>query len=291
METVNNIEFSIVLVTPELAKTWLETNIGNRKIKPRAIASYAKDMLAGDWSITNDAITFDNDGKLTNGQNRLHAVIKSNTSQMFAVLKGIKHNKNMDRPSIRSVSDNLRMFTDLPELFSRNVVIGMCNYILKILNKEEKTVTTVYNFMKQYENEITNFYNDVGFGVKVKNSKYLNASILSAFFVAYVNGVDAELLKCTRKVLQTGEYAYDGYSLDRFLPAVKLERALRDCWFKNHDERYSGFLKTMFCINSISENKYLKQKNREIDEIVYDITYDVKSLKECHEVRLANANK
>ena len=75
-------------------------------------------MKCGRWTLNNDAITFDKSGVLTNGQHRLTAIIKSETSQEMAVMYGVEHNINMDRPAMRSVGDNLSIFS---EIFPRSL--------------------------------------------------------------------------------------------------------------------------------------------------------------------------
>lgn len=281
------IETMVVLVTPELASKWLEKNINNRSLRKQVVESYANDMKNGNWSLIGDSITFDEDDCLTNGQHRLTAVIKSGTSQYFNVMKGIPHNICVDRPAVRSVGDNISIFTDLAPVFSQTYTIGMVRFILRYLGIESRSVTPTYEFMKTFEKEIVNYFDEIGIGQK-KANKYRNSPILAAFFLAYINGVPSDILIKARKAFVSGEYVYDGYEVERFLPIIKLEKIVKESYFKTHGERYSVFLRAMFALNSINENKYLKVKNREIDEIVYDIEYKGKKLSERHERILLN---
>lgn len=59
-----------VLVTPELAAEWLNHNTRNREKRPKRIAAYARDMAAGRWRRSGEAIKFAPDGTLLDGQNR-----------------------------------------------------------------------------------------------------------------------------------------------------------------------------------------------------------------------------
>jgi hypothetical protein len=127
-------------------------------------------------------------------------------------------------------------------------------------------------------------------GSSGRGNKYKNASILSAFFLAYINGVDTELLINTRKTIANNEYVYDGYDYNRFLPAVKLNMSLRSVSLKYAKPRYDSFLRTMYAIQCIEKNRHLKAINRPIDEIVYDISYNGKSFSKCHEKRVMNQN-
>lgn len=79
----------LLSVSPKLAQTWLDSvNTRNRSINPRRVDEHARAMAAGTWVISNDAIAFDNEGQLINGQHRLSAIVKSNTTQMFVVIEG-----------------------------------------------------------------------------------------------------------------------------------------------------------------------------------------------------------
>lgn len=286
-DNTKNIESMVVLVTPDLASQWLKKNTKNRKVRKMVVNSYAEDMKNGNWSLIGDSITFDEDGVLTNGQHRLYAITKSETSQYFNVMKGVPHNMCVDRPAVRSVGDNLSMFTDLPDVFSQNYVIGMCRFILRYLGIESRSITPTYLFMKTFQTEIENYFNDIGIGQR-KANRYRNSPILSAFFLAYINGVSSDILLKARKTFVSGEYVYDDYDIDRFIPIIKLDKVVNASYFKTHAERYSIFLRTLFAIHSVADNKYLKQKNRESDEIVYDIEYNGKKLSDRHEIIMLN---
>lgn len=79
----------VVTVSPEMAKRWLGQNTHNRRLKPRAIAAYARDMVAGDWKLTGEAIKFDIHGRMLDGQNRCHAIILANVSVQMLVIRDL----------------------------------------------------------------------------------------------------------------------------------------------------------------------------------------------------------
>ena len=43
-----------VLVTPELAKTWLDLNVRNRKIRPHHVSSLVREYWSGGWRVTSE---------------------------------------------------------------------------------------------------------------------------------------------------------------------------------------------------------------------------------------------
>lgn len=101
---------SYVHVTPEIAERWLRSNTANRAIRHTKVNQYARDMLAGRWTLSNDDLCFDVDGRLQNGQHRLNAVILSGCTVVMGVKRNLPRTAmhNMDTGAARSASEVLR---------------------------------------------------------------------------------------------------------------------------------------------------------------------------------------
>lgn len=70
-------------VTPEMARNWLENKRGsvkNRNLISSAVEYYSRSMKKGEWKLNGESIKFDNQGNLIDGQNRLAACVKADTS-------------------------------------------------------------------------------------------------------------------------------------------------------------------------------------------------------------------
>ncbi len=82
----------IIKVTPAIAKKWLETNTeNNRNLDTRHVNAMAYDMTTGKWrQDTGEAIKFDRNGKLIDGQHRLHAIVKANFTTYMLVVTNLK---------------------------------------------------------------------------------------------------------------------------------------------------------------------------------------------------------
>ncbi|NUN01320.1 MAG: hypothetical protein HUU41_09415 [Bryobacteraceae bacterium] len=65
-----------MLITPELARQWLERNVRNRPISENTVIAYGLDMLEGRWQYDGAPIRFDTDGNLIDGQHRLSRLLK-----------------------------------------------------------------------------------------------------------------------------------------------------------------------------------------------------------------------
>lgn len=75
-------------IGPDKAMKYLERNVSNRPLRRMRAEMYAEMMTRGLWRFTHEAIAFDEDGNLLNGQHRLQAVVLSGTTQQFFVVRG-----------------------------------------------------------------------------------------------------------------------------------------------------------------------------------------------------------
>lgn len=101
------VSVSTVIVTPEIATRWLASNTFNRKLRPAKVARYASDMAAGRWTVDASMICFDTQGRLMNGQHRLHAIVASGASIPFVVMRNTPDEAmaTMDTGALRTGGD------------------------------------------------------------------------------------------------------------------------------------------------------------------------------------------
>lgn len=101
-----------VLVSPETANVWLNTEVRNRPLQRASMLTYRTDMLAGRWAYTATPICFDWDGHLIDGKNRLTALASTNNPNLrlpFAVARGLDPDIQMfmDQGARRSTGQQL----------------------------------------------------------------------------------------------------------------------------------------------------------------------------------------
>lgn len=76
--SATTITTKVMTITPDLARSWLSSsNIENREVKQKTVEKYAGRIMAGEWIIVDQLISFDVNGRLQNGQHRLMAVVKT----------------------------------------------------------------------------------------------------------------------------------------------------------------------------------------------------------------------
>lgn len=102
---------SLVDVTPKQAEAWLASNRKNRRLRQRQVDAYARDMAAGNWQVTGEAIQFAENGDLINGQHRLTAVVQSGVTVPMFVVRGLNAEAMtvLDSGAKRTSSDALAL--------------------------------------------------------------------------------------------------------------------------------------------------------------------------------------
>ena len=111
-ELTPGVTFEIVELTPELAKEFLERlPERQRQLSQPSVDMYASDMLEGEWIFTGDAIRFDTEGNLIDGQHRCTAVVESGRTVPAVVIRGLASDAilNLDNGRRRSFADDLKI--------------------------------------------------------------------------------------------------------------------------------------------------------------------------------------
>ena len=101
----------IVLLTPDIALNWLKRNSDNRSFSRDSARLLAAEMNHGYWRENGEAVIFDTNGILIDGQHRLQAVVNSGHEYRVPIITGIQ---SMARPTVdtgkkRSGAQNLQM--------------------------------------------------------------------------------------------------------------------------------------------------------------------------------------
>lgn len=119
------------LVTPVLAAEWLsEKNQMNRGKRRKRLAVLTQDMEDGYFEQTGEPITFDCDGYLVNGQHRLTAVVESEESQEFLIVRGVlpRVRTAIDANSPRRFADDLQMAGETSAVTKESLIRAMVRW-------------------------------------------------------------------------------------------------------------------------------------------------------------------
>lgn len=139
---------SFVWVTPEIAKSWLGKNLKNRNISKGLVERYRRDMDAGDWAFTGEAVKFSAEGTLLDAQHRLHAVILHGQPVLMLIVRGLDKAAQdvMDTGRRRTAADMLAMHEE------PNASLTAATARLAVAYNEGRIKTSE----SQYVGEVTN---------------------------------------------------------------------------------------------------------------------------------------
>jgi len=158
----SNIESQWVLVTPELAKYYLESNVKNRSVRDRHVVKMISDMTNKRWEETHMGIGFDENGVLVDGQHRLYAIIQSNTPQWILITTGLSENAR----SVIDIGAKRKAADFLPGAY-RDMRSSAIRYLLALHKRNGESFTAqqlAYDTQQITNAEIQeawfNFYDD-----------------------------------------------------------------------------------------------------------------------------------
>jgi len=161
-----------ILITPALAKHFLEKNVSNYRTKQETIVTkYSKDMENDLWETNGSPIVFSKEGILLDGQHRLNAIVKSGKSVVMYVIFDADPSSIFDAQHKRSIVQILRAMgysvAPTTPAVARAVMMGkittstigdrkICDYVIKNfrqLKKAENIVKTRFGKEKMVANK------------------------------------------------------------------------------------------------------------------------------------------
>ena len=97
----------VQLITPEMAKVYLEKNTDNRNKRGWWVSGLANMIKRGEWIPTHQGVAFSKSGKLIDGQHRLEAIVEANIPVQMLVTTGVSDDayKVLDNGIKRTLSD------------------------------------------------------------------------------------------------------------------------------------------------------------------------------------------
>lgn len=144
LQAVDTLQATVEVIDKETAKRYLACSDNIRAIDLHRVKGYARMMVDGQWDENGEAIKFDREGKLRDGQHRLSAIVLCGLPQPMLVVRGIASDHNLDRGKSRSISDYLRRYGVPNAVLAAAAIRGAINYNLGKFNGTstyEDTVT------------------------------------------------------------------------------------------------------------------------------------------------------
>ena len=207
----------------------LKSNV-NRRLRPKTnlVTAIVKD----EWTLTNDAITFDTDGNLINGQHRLTACVETNTPIDVIVIRGLPPYAQlaMDTGRKRTVSDYLQLrgykncdrIAAIGASLERYERFGLIEAINNNRIGAYTIMSTCAYIEKNYESKIKPIYPDV-------------VSVVTKFKGVYTSTL-APLFYMFKSIDIESYNHFIGMMTGKYIPNVTLIR-LREALIKNSESR------------------------------------------------------
>jgi hypothetical protein len=191
------------IITPQMAKKYLEKNTNNRTVRPSTVKRYANDMKNGNWQFTDQGISFHEDGSLANGQHRLLAIIESNTPTKMYVTRGVPNGSRIfDRGASRSAADTLTISGFGGEIANNNLLAGV-NFLFNYSKGRAPTDTMIARFCSENHDLIVKATELTTSG-SGKDKPARKAPVVAAAFCALFCGIDEDGLRDFFSAVNTG---------------------------------------------------------------------------------------
>ena len=130
---MTNVKTTIAIITPAQAAKMLEKNAKNRSLRPRRVAAIVRDISALRWQFNGDAIRFDAEGWLIDGQHRLEACVKSGISIKTIVVRGLPNSvrRTIDSGAKRTIGDRFQ----IDNVMNANATAASLSIMSQIANR------------------------------------------------------------------------------------------------------------------------------------------------------------
>jgi hypothetical protein len=223
----------VVQVTPDLARSWLAANTGNRYKRVNHIRSLAADMTAGRWRVTHQGIAFSSKGRLIDGQHRLEAILASGFPVWLTVFTGLDDDMfgALDRGARRSVRD---------ELGKDARAVDPMSFLVSLVHARDRNIAPqdVADMLAVYEADVTAIIDASGTAAKTRSAAPIRAALAvrlhkarpadrslllrqwRAFVTLQPGDMDATSGALLRRLDSLGDYAGRGVSVSAERGAV-----------------------------------------------------------------------
>ena len=207
-----NMYFRIMLVTPDMAAEWLKTNERNRTPNKDKLIKLKYDMLNGFFELTHQAIAFDVDGKLIDGQHRLMEIADTGVSVPLAVAFNAPVSPNMDIGTKRTMKQALYMagVIDKGTTEYNPLTYPLISFMVyRSMGEERARRLTAMNRHVIYKN-CRDYIDPIINVAATANGRCRSSAILYSMLCAYFSGVDIKTIAKWHNIVETGDFYVEG---------------------------------------------------------------------------------
>lgn len=198
----------IETITPAKAKEYLSHNMVNRLLNKARVDAYARTMKSGNWQLNGEAIRFNKNGELIDGQHRLNAIIKAGIPVSIVIMTDIDNAVSIyDRGRNRSVSDAL-IIEGMDKRLANNTFVSAAK-LHYIVHGTTRNITDdeVRKFLFENEEALASITDLIPSTSHTRcKASPRTAPYMLAMFYAYLCGEDGNKLHRFTEVYVSGFY-------------------------------------------------------------------------------------
>lgn len=171
------LKMQVETITPEKAREYLKANTNNyRKLSRARVYKYAEDMKSGRWQLNGEAIAFDENGVLKDGQHRLAAIVFAKVPVKTAVVRGVDESVDIyDVGSGRTINQ----IANASGVDCNQTVVCAAGLIVNEF-KPIRSKSEIVTYIRDHERDLLRAYRGTCYGTrpKSKNGPCVAASYL-----------------------------------------------------------------------------------------------------------------
>jgi len=257
-----------------------------RIIRQSIVAKYASDMSAQKWKNGTANVILAENGALIDGQHSMHAIVLSNTSQVFSLKLGFEESdySNIDQGVPRTITDAYRTikmeYNTVRAPVIRDVLHNLIGYSFSTTGNARITafkdsVELHFSFLElnpNFKNEYKDVFSIKSYGFPISKIK---KSVMHLLHIAYVEKYQeranvafrfiAEKLTTEEIVNYFGNY---GFQIDAKVKEFRKYLERKDVYHLDKADYFSIFLKI---INSIMKGETLPAVKKPRIDVGFDI--------------------
>jgi hypothetical protein len=194
-------------IGPEQAAELLQNNDHNRRTDWRVIENYARQMNEGQWRFAGDPIRVSVTGRLLDGQYRLNAIIQSQTTQRFTVIRNLPNDTQpfMDVGKRRSPGDVFSMYEVPAPGPAAALTQLLMRYEAGAVLEQKHSITAAEALAYYQDPANTQLINEgTRLGLSIKRMVPLNPSVTGVVYVAARRHSDLYSVNAFFEQLQNG---------------------------------------------------------------------------------------
>lgn len=260
------IKMTVEEITPKMAAEYLKFNTDNyRKLMRSVVIQYAEAMKAGRWVLNGEAIEFDEDGILVNGQHRLAAIVYSKKTITMPVIRGVaKGIKLYDVGSSRTA----QQIAVAEGLDTNSIIISAANIIVHQFSGKRQDKSATIAYVHKNEHELNRAFRATCYG---GNDKSRTGPCLAAsYLMLRTSGIMYyELELFWRLYNQPYLTMYDGYDPSPVFTASKMmdERSASSSGRQLQKERLEILVRSM---SDFHEGKHITENYKISEPFIFE---------------------